>query len=285
MKNTPNSSQSNTPVKTVQVLISTMNQIDPRKLASKMGISEYVIINQITQDIKIPKDISTDKSIIVSLKEKGLSRSRNKAILYSSADICAIADDDMKYVDKYEKILIDGYMKYPDADIIAFYVVSEDPRQCKAKLKEGRLSLLKTMKIASVNITFRRQSIVHSNIKFDETFGTGTANYMGEENIFLFDCYRKGLKIYYIPISIAELVYSHSTWFSGINKIYFIVKGRVFYRMSQLLWPLLIIQFAIRKRKLYSGSLRLIQVLKYMYQGAKKQSKEERRRCYPETAK
>lgn len=38
--------------------------------------------------------------------EKGLSKSRNMALKYASGDICLIADDDLEYVDLYEKKLL-----------------------------------------------------------------------------------------------------------------------------------------------------------------------------------
>jgi glycosyltransferase involved in cell wall biosynthesis len=252
----------------VQVLVSTMNQESPMKLVQNMRINKYVIINQITKNINIPKNNSSNKNRILSLNERGLSRSRNKAMLNSSAEICVIADDDMDYVDDYETIVLKGFNKYPEADIIAFYVDSDDERQKKEKLKEGQLNLLMTMKIASWNIAFRRKSIIDSGLVFDENFGTGTENYMGEENIFLFDCHNKGLKIYYIPLKIATLRNSQSTWFNGYDKKYFSVKGKVFYRMSHILWPILIIQFAIRKKKLYENQLNIIRALQTMFKGA-----------------
>jgi glycosyltransferase involved in cell wall biosynthesis len=255
-------------VEKVQVLISTMNRENPIELAKQMRVNSFVIINQITKKIGVPKDIYSINYKIISVMGRGLSRSRNKALLNSDTDICVLADDDMDYVAEYESIIANGYKKYPDADIIAFFVDSDDERQLKKKLKEGRLNLFKTMKIASWNITFRRINIIESGIKFDENFGTGTNNYMGEENILLFDCYKKGLKIYYIPTKIATIRNSESTWFNGYDKKYFSVKGRVFFRMSSMLWPILVIQFALRKKKLYKKQLSTSHVLRLMFLGA-----------------
>ena len=270
-------SLSNRNQNSIDVLISTMNQEDPIKLAKNMRVNNYVMINQLTKDITVPKKIMDGKSKIISVNEKGLSRSRNEAILNSNADICVIADDDMYYSNQYELNVSNGYKKYPDADIIAYYVDSDDKRHIKEKLKEGKLSMLTTMKIASMNITFRRQTIIDSHIKFDENFGTGTENYMGEENIFLFDCYKYGLKIYYIPIKIATLRKdSISTWFNGYDKKYFTVKGRVFTRMSKLLALPFVLQFAVRKIKLYRSEMSIWLAVKYMVIGMKRESNNEK---------
>ena len=253
----------------VQVLVSTMNQVDIKSLVKDMRVKSAVVINQVTNNITVPKDIKSGSLTSFSVKERGLSRSRNLAIELSESNICLLADDDMIYSDNYEEIVSKGFKKYPEADIIAFYVDSDDERQQKEKLKEGKLSMITTMKIASWNITFRRKSIIDSAIKFDENYGTGTKNYMGEENIFLFDCYKKGLKIYYMPIKIASLRKdSISTWFMGYDKKYFYVKGKVYYRMSTLLSLALILQFAIRKKNIYDSQVGFWRATKYMIVGA-----------------
>ena len=252
----------------LQVLVSTMNQVDIKSLVKDMRVNSAVVINQVTNNITIPKDIKSDSLTAFSVKERGLSRSRNLAIELSESSICLLADDDMVYSVNYEEIVSKGFKKYPEADIIAFYVDSDDERQQKEKLKEGKLSMLTTMKIASWNITFRRQSIIDSDIKFDEKYGTGTKNYMGEENIFLFD---------YIPIKIATLqLDSLSTWFTGYDKKFFYVKGMVFYRMSKFLAFPLVLQFAVRKIKLYRSEMSIWLAVKYMVIGLKRESNNEK---------
>lgn len=254
----------------IQVLISTMNQRDIKKLVKEMNVKSAIVINQITEKIIAPKDIKSKLLTTVSISERGLSKSRNRAIEAVTADICLIADDDMYYVDSYEKIVTDAYKKYPSADIITFYVDHEDPSLSASKQREGKLGLLETMKTVSYQISFKRNSI--KNLRMDETFGTGTDNYMGEENIFLFDCHKKGLKIYHVPIKIATLRKdSVSTWFKGYDETYLHVKGMVFYRMSRMLSLPLIMQFACRKKQLYEKKLSVFEAINLMLAGRKKQ--------------
>ncbi len=252
----------------VQVLISTMNQANLLKLAGQLNIKSALVINQVTKNIKIPEDIASQKFTTISIKERGLSRSRNRAIKGSDADICIIADDDMYYVDTYENIISQAYSEFVDADLIAFYVDDENVYSKKNKLKSGRVGLLKSMKLSSVQLTFRKLSIINNNLAFNERFGAGSNNYMGEENIFLSDCIRKGLKIYYVPTKIATLRNdSVSTWFNGYDSQYFIVKGKVFYRLSKLLSLPLVIQFAYRKRSMYKNSTTTLDAIKFMISG------------------
>jgi glycosyltransferase involved in cell wall biosynthesis len=250
----------------IDVLVSTMNRTEKESLIKKMNIKgSATIINQVTKaDIAELINDKKDLQKMYSFREKGLSRSRNKAIQNSSGDICILADDDLVYVDEYEKIVKAAYEKYTDADIIVFYVSSDNKLNQKAPLKEGKINYITSMKVQSVQVTFKKDSIIEKEIKFDENFGTGTSNYMGEENIFLFDALKNGLKIVSLPVKIANIIEGESSWFKGYTKEYFIVKSKVFKRMSRKMWLILVLQFVIRKRNLYKGNMTLIEVLKCM---------------------
>lgn len=254
----------------IQTLIATMNLSDHDSLVQSMNISgESITINQ-SPNSNTPNSKVTNHKLL-SYSERGLSRSRNRAIDTSDSDICVIADDDMRYEDNYEEQISKAYNELPQADIIAFHVGSEDPRQNKKILKKGRLNRITSMKIASWQLTFRRDSITKSGIRFDENFGAGTHNYMGEENIFLYDCIRRGLKVYYMPIKIATLQDdAESTWFEGYNKKYFTVKGAAYRRMSTALCLPFIIQFALRKYTVYKNTVSLYRAVFYMINGAAK---------------
>lgn len=252
-----------------QVLISTMNLKNYKKMISNMNVSgSCIIVNQVENE----KDfiISSDSQVVIkNYVEKGLSKSRNKAILASEADICIIADDDMTYIDGYEEIILNAHREHKDADIIVFFVESAPSAVRKRKpIKKGYLNYITSLKVQSVQMTFKRKNIEKAGITFDEKFGAGSEIYMGEENIFLYDCLKKGIKIYSIPIKIAYLNDSKSSWFRGYNEKYFFAKGACFYRMTKKLFWILIIQFAIRKYKFYKNNLGFINVLKTMIEGA-----------------
>ncbi len=259
---------------TVEVLISTMNLENStmyNRLLKDMNIKgKSVVINQCPSiDTKL-KNISKGNNKIFNFHEKGLSKSRNKAIKYSTADISLIADDDLQYVSNYEQIVEDAYKKFPDADIIAFYVSSDNINNIKPRLKEGKVNMLRSFKIQSVQLSLKISSIKKRNIKFDEEFGAGSKLFMGEENIFLIDCLKSKLKIYSYPVEIAKLTNRKSTWFKGYDNEYFQIKGAFFCRINRYLWFLLCIQFIIRKRNEYTNSISPLNALKNMIIGRKK---------------
>lgn len=255
----------------MNVLISTMNLKNKKEhdnLLKKMNvIDNSITINQVTDNSQeLLFNDSTNK--LLSFYEKGLSKSRNHAILNSNCDICIIGDDDLRYVKNYEKIIKEAYKKYPDADIIAFDVERNSKVRKIHSLKEGKVNSLQTLKIRSVQITFKRKSIVENNILFDERFGSGSGKYdSGEESIFLTDCMNKKLKIYYCKQKIGEVSDNNSSWYKGLDELFLVSKGAMFYRISKIFSLPLILQFAIRKYKLYKENYSFIKCLKLMLKG------------------
>ena len=251
----------------VQVLLSIMDMENYKQQIRNMNVYEpYFIVNQIRNKSIIPINIDNK---VISLFDKGLSKSRNIAIKHCTSKIALISDDDMYYYDGYQKIISDAYNEFKDADLIAFAIDYEDKNKIKKRFKKGRIGYIKALKISSVQITFKKDSILNNNIIFDEMFGSGSIINFGEDNIFTYDCLKKHLKIYYIPLPIGKLREEHaSSWFDGYNKNYFKNRGAIYYRMSKLAYPFLILQFAIRKRKKYSRSINFINAIKFMFAGA-----------------
>lgn len=231
-----------------------------------------ILINQCDKESVISeKKENGSVFTMINTKERGLCKSRNMAIALSSADICKISDNDVLYCDDYEKIILDSFQKYQNADVIVFFVKRKE-RMEPFFQKPQYMNYLTTLKACSVEIAFRREAV--ATIHFHESFGAGSGNYMmGEENIFLYDCLKKGLNILYLPIQIAELVDVESTWNTGFHENFFFSRGANYYAMSHAWSHLLIWQYAVRKIKEYKGQISTWNALKSMYRGRKKMKK------------
>ena len=249
---------------TLDVLLSAMNLENYHYIDSLFVTGNCVIINQC--DKECIQDIKEDGRHItyIETKERGLSKSRNMAIQMSTSDICILCDNDVEYHTEYEKIILKAYEDHPEYDIILFHVNSElDPMP---HYKSARpLNYITCLKGKSYEITFRRKRV--EGVYFDERIGAGTVFGQGEENAFLYACLRKGLKLYYIPTEIASLRYEESTWKTGFDKTFFISRGASFEAMSHCLSILLIIQYAIRKYKLYYKEMGMWDAFRYMFLG------------------
>lgn len=253
----------------LEVLISSMHQKD-MSLISKMNIrSNALLINQYDGEYKDEKIIDNRNNVLrmISMKDRGLSKSRNAAIENSGADICVIADDDLIYKDDYAKTILNAYQEHPDADVIAFDVPSTNEDRPTSILRKTKVGLLQSMKLASFQLSFKRKSILENDILFNDLFGAGSIFTCGEENIWLSRCLERGLKIRYISEEIALVNHKESTWFNGFDESYLKTKGAMFYEISSILWFPLILQYAVRKYKLYQSSLSLLKGIQLMFAG------------------
>ena len=88
-------------------------------------------------------------------------------------------------------------------------------------------------------------------MKFQEDYGAGAKYNRGEEQIFLYDAIRKGLKVIFVNKKIGEAKQEESNWLTGYDLEYFNMQGKVFKKMSPKHYKILIFQYAIRKYHLY----------------------------------
>lgn len=130
------------------------------------------------------------------------------------------------------------------------------------------------MKVISSQISFKKKGLQKNNIKFDEKFGTGSIYNRGEETIMLTDALRKNLKIINVKETIGFVKQEESTWFTGFNEEFFLKQGACFYRVNPRIYILLILQYAIRKYKLYNENLKLKVAIQNMIKGAWQYKKE-----------
>lgn len=253
----------------LQVLVSTMNQ-ENYELINKMNIeSDAVIINQCKDNSTKDFKINNYKIKWINSNKKGLSCSRNMALSNADGMICILADDDLEYVPNYEDTILEQFRINSSHDIITFQVEGIDKRFKDYYENSRKLNYLTSMKVSSVEVAFRLDAIKDAGIQFNELFGSGSKYFSGEENIFLTECLRKGLKLKYVPIKIANLHIGESTWFKGYDEDYFITKGAAYTAMSRLYSIPLILQFGLRKYKLSSNEISMKDAIKLMLKGRK----------------
>lgn len=236
---------------TLQVLISTMHQTECEPLLKKMNISsDAVVINQ--SDNFSYKEIvfNGNTTVFYTCNKRGLSNSRNDAIMNSNADIICIADDDMKYTDTYKDDILSEFEKHPEADAIIFYVESINSKRKTTTIQGfSRLRGFDYRNFSSVNIAIRREKLQAANVWFNTLFGTGSIYSCGEDTMFLFDLLKKNFHIYKSGIKIADVDLQNSTWFKGYNKEFFFNKGALVAAIYPRLWPFAIFFLSIKNSK------------------------------------
>lgn len=215
----------------IDILLSCMHKKDTSIVERSNIQTDTVVVNQcdeesVISETYVNKKGETHSIIFISTTERGLSRSRNMALRNSTADVCVIVDDDETMTDNYAEVIAAAYAENPKADVIAFNFVRADGTK-KHELKRARkIGYIGALRISSIQITFRRESVAGHNIMFDEEMGAGTGNGAGEENKFLYDCLKHGLRIIEAPAVIARLNPGEpSSWFRGFDKKYFFDLG------------------------------------------------------------
>lgn len=255
----------------IEVLIATMHQEKgDYSLLNRMGITtDAIVINQCNRDSREIIQYNNHDVLWINTTERGLSRSRNKAIENATGDYCVLADDDEVLSENLETVIMRAVNDDPEVDVFRFQIHGIEDFFKEYSSEKYQMMYLQTMKASSVELVFKRSSIYMNKIKFDEYIGAGTKYVAGEENAFLWLCLRKGLKILAIPKKIADLHIGNSTWFKGYNSEYLIGKGAAFTAMSRKWAFFLIAQFAIRRRMLYKDNMSVIDATKHMLEGRK----------------
>lgn len=251
----------------VQVLVSTMNQIDYSLLEQMHIQTDAVVVNQCDRESEEKFEYCGHRITWINSKTRGLSVSRNICLNHADGEICLLADDDLYYVDGYETIVLKAFQDNPDCAIIRFIAEGIEKPFKSYPSKEQKITFLQSLKVSSVEIAIRREAI--GDIRFDELIGAGTKYYMGEENAFLAECLRQRLKIKYIPETILRLHIGKSSWYNGMNESYFVSRGAAFAAMKTHITDFLILQFAIRKRKIYRNETSVRKAIKLMKAGKK----------------
>lgn len=239
----------------LEFLVSTVNRKSfhflRKMFPSDFGKVKILCINQYI-GITVEKNLITPKNVrCISVAEKGISKSRNLAIANSRADICVVSDDDLVYHSNSNEIIKNVYEKEDKLDVAVFQILTPEGKLYK-KYKKNQLDInspYKAMQVSSVEITFRRKSIMENNIRFNEKFGLGTKYPKGEETLFINECRKKGLKIKYYPIPIV----THPQESSGktFSKGHILADGIIYTKLYSAFGVLFSMYFSIKRYRRY----------------------------------
>ncbi|GBF73570.1 hypothetical protein PA598K_01872 [Paenibacillus sp. 598K] len=254
----------------LQVLVASMNQ-DKLKLLNKMNIqSDTIIINQCDENDYSELKFRGNNIKFYSFAERGVGLSRNNAFMRATSEICLLADEDVTYIEGYKDIVLGAFKDNPQADMIVFNVPSLNPKRQSHEIKKAsKVSWYNCLKYGAVRIAVRTERVRSKNIFFSLLFGGGAKYSSGEDSLFIYDCIRKGLRVYTNPQTIGYVSQETSSWFQGYTDKYFYDKGAFFSAMSANWAWVLGLQFALRHQEMYTGERTLIDVIKLINRGAK----------------
>ncbi len=249
-----------------EILCVTMHQNDFSKIKEMNVHSDIVYANQC--DHTSYEEINFDSHIakMISNETRGVGKNRNIALLYASADICLMADDDVRYADDMEEKVLAEFEKYPDADVIVFHFTSDDPhRKPPQYAKTKKISKFSRTPWGSIRIAFRLNSVRRANAWFTTLFGGGCLFPSGEDSIWIKALRRAGLTFYVSKETIGEVSYEKSTWFTGYDDKYFYGVGACYAAINPKTTLPKYLYMAFRTKG--KGDLSIAKKIRLMYQG------------------
>ncbi|MEZ4802156.1 MAG: glycosyltransferase family A protein [Gelidibacter sp.] len=238
----------------LEILVSTLNRnsLDFLEVMFQNNtISDYqiLVINQTSEDCTLH---SNDSNIrIINSYEKGLSKSRNLAIENAIGHICLLADDDIVYIKGFEKPILESYSKLDNADVITFQTLTTESRPYSNYPKQTLKLKGFSKMVLSIEITFKRESIVKSSIRFNEHFGLGATFQDSENYIFLTDLMKlKKINLFFAP----EFIVIHKPFSSSgdiVSDRFMFARSALYYKLygnAVYIYVLKLIFYLLRKK-------------------------------------
>ena len=236
-----------------EILCVTMNQTDFSKIQSMNIRSNVVFANQCGRTSFNQIQIDDDHyAKMISTETKGVGINRNLSLMYASADICLLADDDIVYRDDVESIVLKEFDNHPDADIFLFNYDAANVGNRKIKIfkKTQKCSKIFRKMGGGIRIAFRLGSVKKANLWFTTLFGGGCIFPCGEDSKWLVDAYSKNMNVYVSKESIGTVSFNNSSWFSGVNERYFYGFGAYYKDAHPKTFLLWMFYFALRTTKM-----------------------------------
>lgn len=143
---------------------------------------------------------------VYKYRGQGLSANRNLALDKATADLVMYADDDIRFTPECFDTIFDTFAAHPGLDV-AFFCASTyrgKPLKNYPAAETDITALPDTYSISTIEMVCRRASI-KGRVRFDERFGLGTKFLTcGEEDVWLADALRAGLRMRYFPRKTVE---------------------------------------------------------------------------------
>jgi len=148
---------------------------------------------------------------LIQLDSVGVAKSRNAALDHAGRHYLLFADDDITVQPEGVRAAADA-LRSSGAAIALARAVDETGELRKA-YPDGTVPLTKinSAKAATYEMLVDVEQVRAAGIRFDERFGAGATNYLGDEYIFIADALRAGLT----GLSVPYVVATHPTESSG----------------------------------------------------------------------
>lgn len=193
----------------------------------------------------------------ITKNEKGVAKSRNVVLENTTTKYLLFADDEITFLNDGIKAAISYLEANLDCDLVLAQAIDSNSQLRKTyPSREVALTKFNSAKAATYEMIIRVESAKNKGARFDESFGAGVENYLGDEYIFITDLLKKGGKARFLPLTIAihPAESSGSRWGTESDLR---VRAQVFSRVFGVYAPLVRTAFYLKNYRNF-GSLKNI---------------------------
>ena len=248
-----------------EILCVTMHQKDFSKLEQMNIRSDVVFANQCDRTDFEEVEFEGHKARMISTATRGVGINRNLALIYAQGEIVLFADDDVRYNDDVEEVVLREFDSHPDADVFIFHLDTDSDRKLVKYGKTRKCGRFERMPWGGVRIAVRLSALRKANVWFTTLFGGGCMFPSGEDSMWLLEAKRKGLKFYVSKETIGIVSFDGSSWFDGFNQKFFFGKGACCAAMHKRTFRIWMLYYLWRYRK--AGKMSRSEKKKWMLNG------------------
>lgn len=189
----------------------------------------------------------------ITSNEKGVAKSRNVVLENATTKYLLFADDEITFLNDGVNAAVSYLEANPACDLVLAQAIDTNGQLRKTYPgKEVDLTKLNSAKAATYEMIVRVESAKRKSVRFDESFGAGVENYLGDEYIFITDLLKKGGKARFLPLTIAihPAESSGSRWGTESDLR---ARARVFSRVFGVYAPLVRTAFYLKNFRNFGG--------------------------------
>jgi Glycosyl transferase family 2 len=198
------SQESVAPVVRLTIAYSTLaSRAEHIELPAWRADQEVLIIVQNPDGSAYPAPPTREDVRVLQLESKGVAKSRNAAIDNARGLYVVFADDDIKFDLASLDAVTEHFEQCACSLVLGQAIDPEGDLRKKYPTKAQWLNRFNSGRAATYEMVIRASDIKGKGIRFDENFGAGARNYLGDEYIFIADMVKHDLKAHFLPITMA----------------------------------------------------------------------------------
>jgi hypothetical protein len=142
---------------------------------------------------------------VIRLKSTGVAASRNAAIREAAGKVLVFGEEDVTWLTKGLAEVRATFEDNPRLAVLLGRANDETGalRKRYPAIRESA-TMWNSARVGTIELAVRPELIRQAKVSFDENFGAGTPNFLGDEYIFVADANRAKLKCDYFPITFSQ---------------------------------------------------------------------------------